>query len=169
MRVVREEEQLGIMSVDEAQDLADNADLDLVEIAPAADPPVVKIMNYGKWKYAQSKKEREARKGSKTVELREVRMRVKIGQHDKDFKVRTARKLLAGGDKVKVSVIFRAREITHPEVGEELLKWFYEQVEDVAEQERKAGMEGRFMTMTLDPNRKTSVDKKTEPAVTEEL
>jgi translation initiation factor IF-3 len=77
--------------------------------------------------------------------------------------------LLAGGDKVKVSIIFRAREITHPEVGEELLKWFYEQVEDIAEQERKAGMEGRFMTMTLDPNRKASAEKKAAPAVTEEL
>ena len=107
-------------------------------------------------------KEREARRGSKAVELREVRMRVKIGQHDKDFKVRTARKLLAGGDKVKVSVVFRAREITHPEVGEELLAWFFEQLEDVAEQERKAGMEGRFMTMTLEPIRKAP-SKKAEP------
>jgi len=162
VRVVRDEEQLGVMPVGQAQDLADNADLDLVEIAPAASPPVVKIMDYGKWKYAQSKKEREARRGSKAVELREVRMRVKIGQHDKDFKVRTARKLLAGGDKVKVSVVFRAREITHPEVGEELLAWFFEQLEDVAEQERKAGMEGRFMTMTLEPIRKAP-PKKAEP------
>ena len=77
VRVVRDEEQLGVMPVAQAQDLADNADLDLVEIAPAASPPVVKIMDYGKWKYAQSKKEREARRGSKAVELREVRMRVK--------------------------------------------------------------------------------------------
>ena len=90
VRLVRDGEQVGIVSIDEAFDIADEANLDLVEIAPNADPPVVRVMDYGKFKYQQSKREREARRGSKQVELREVRMRVKIGKHDRDFKVRTA-------------------------------------------------------------------------------
>ena len=155
-------EQIGVRPTNQAIELSMDRGYDLVEVAPQANPPVCRMMDYGQFRYSQSKKEREARRGSKAVELREVRMRVKIGQHDKDFKVRTARKLLAGGDKVKVSVVFRAREITHPEVGEELLAWFFEQLEDVAEQERKAGMEGRFMTMTLEPIRKAP-SKKAEP------
>ena len=142
------------MSIDEAMRIADEAGLDHVEIAPNADPPVVRVMDYGKFKYEQSKRDREARRGSKQVELREVRMRVKIGKHDRDFKTRTARKLLLGGDKVKVSVMFRAREITHPEVARELLDGFAADLEDVADIERRPALEGRFMSMTLDPSKK---------------
>ena len=145
---------MGIVNTDEAQRLADEADLDLVEIAPNADPPVAKIMDYGKYKYEQAKRERDSRRGSRQVELREVRMRVKIGKHDFDFKSRTARKLLGGGDKVKVSVLFRAREITHPEVGRELLESFFEGLEDIADIDRPPRMEGRFMSMILDPSKK---------------
>ena len=105
VRLVRDGEQVGIVSIDEAFDIADEANLYLVVIAPNADPPFVRVMDYGKFKYQQSKREREARRGSKQVELREVRMRVKIGKHDRDFKVRTARKLLNDGNKVKVSVM----------------------------------------------------------------
>src|SRR3546814_10335341 len=105
----------------------------MVEIAPTAHPPVVKIMDYGKFKYEQAKKERESRRGSKQVELREVRMKVKIDTHDRDFKIRTARKLLLEGDKVKVSVMLRARENSHPEVAEALLRRVYTQLEDLAE------------------------------------
>ena len=144
------------MPIQDAQRLAEEAQLDLVEIAPTASPPVCKIMDYGKFKYEQSKRERDSRRGSKQVELREVRMRVKIDTHDRDFKIRTARKLLLEGDKVKVSVMFRAREITHPEVAQELLVGFYDQLKDVADLERSPGLEGRFMTMTLDPGKKNA-------------
>jgi len=126
VRLIRDEEQLGIVRTDDALRMAEEAGLDLVEVAPTADPPVCRIMDYGKFKYEQSKREKESRKGSKHSELREVRMRVKIDEHDIDFKARTARKLLAEGDKVKVSVMFRAREITHPEIGRELLDRFYD-------------------------------------------
>ena len=159
VRVIRGEEQLGIMETREAQRLADEATMDLVEIAPTANPPVVKIMDYGKFKYEQAKKERDARRGAKQVELREVRMKVKIDTHDRDFKIRTTRKLLAEGDKVKVSVMLRARENSHPEVAEELLKKFYTHVEDVADLERPPRLEGRFMSMTLDPAKKAAARK----------
>ena len=149
--------------------IADEAELDLVEIAPNADPPVVRVMDYGKFKYAQAKRDREARRGSKQVELREVRMRVKIGKHDRDFKTRTARKLLLGGDKVKVSVMFRAREITHPEGARELLDGFADDLKDVSEIERRPGLEGRFMSMTLDPTKKIRPpEANTKPSPVEE-
>jgi translation initiation factor IF-3 len=154
VRLVRDGEQLGVVSIDEAMRIAEEADLDLVEIAANADPPVARIMDYGKFKYEQAKRDREARRGSKQVELREVRMRVKIGKHDRDFKTRTARKLLLGGDKVKVSVMFRAREITHPEVARDLLDSFATELDDVADVERRPALEGRFMSMTLDPSKK---------------
>lgn len=154
VRLIRGEDQLGILPIGEALRAALEADLDLVEVAPTADPPVCRIMDYGRFKYEQSKRERESRRSSKHVELREVRMKVKIGQHDLDFKARTALKLLNEGDKVKVSVMFRAREITHPEIGEQLLQRFFEQVSEHATIERHPTMEGRFMSMTLEPARK---------------
>ena len=152
VRVVRDDEQLGIMTTAEAQRLADEAGLDLVEIAANADPPVARIMDYGKFKYEQAKRERESRRGSKSSSLREVRMRVKIDTHDIDFKARTARKLLADGDKVKISVMFRAREITHPEVGRDLLDRFYERIKEVATVERAPAMEGRMLSMVVMPS-----------------
>lgn len=165
VRLVRDGEQIGIVPIEEAIAIADEAELDLVEIAPNADPPVVRVMDYGKFKYAQAKRDREARRGSKQVELREVRMRVKIGKHDRDFKTRTARKLLLGGDKVKVSVMFRAREITHPEVARELLDSFADDLQDVAEVERRPALEGRFMSMTLDPTKKARpTEESTKPS-----
>lgn len=111
-------------------------------------------MDYGKFKYEQAKKEREARKSSRHSSLREVRMRVKIDEHDIAFKARTARKLLAEGDKVKISVMFRAREITHPEVGRELLDRFYQRINDIANVERSAHMEGRMLSMVVMPDPK---------------
>lgn len=154
MRVVRDADQLGIMETREAQSLADEARLDLVEVAPGADPPVVRIMDYGKYRYEQAKKERESRKSSRHSSLREVRMRVKIDEHDIAFKARTARKLLAEGDKVKISVMFRAREITHPEVGRALIDRFYERISDVATVERAPQMEGRTLSMVVMPDAK---------------
>lgn len=142
------------MTVPEALRLAEEANLDLVEVAPTAEPPVVRIMDYGKFKYEQAKRDRESRRGSRQVQLREVRMKVKIDDHDIDFKARTTRKLLDAGDKVKVSVMFRAREITHPEVGRELLERFYDLVKEAGTRDRPPQMEGRFMSMLLEPVKK---------------
>jgi translation initiation factor IF-3 len=168
VRVVREGEQVGVMTLNEALRMADESGLDLVEIAPQAEPPVARIMDYGKFKYEQAKRDRESRRGSKQVELREVRMKVKIDQHDIEFKARTARKLLEAGDKVKVSVMFRAREITHPEVGRELLDKFYELVKDRGTADRPPTMEGRFMSMLLEPTAKREPAQRPapEPAAT---
>jgi translation initiation factor IF-3 len=139
------------MPVVQALDMAHEAELDLVEVAPNANPPVCRILDYGKYKYEQSKKEREARKHQHHVVLREVRFKAKIDTHDVDFKARTAEKLLREGDKVKVSVMFRGREITHPEIGRALLDRMYEKLKEVAAVERPATMEGRFMSMILTP------------------
>ncbi|RLT44474.1 MAG: translation initiation factor IF-3 [Chloroflexi bacterium] len=151
VRLIRGEEQLGIVPRNDALRLAEESGFDLVEVAPTADPPVCRILDYGKFKYEQSKREKESRKGAKHSELREVRMRVKIDDHDIDFKARTARKLLADGDKVKVSVMFRAREITHPEIGRELLDRFYEKIRDVSSMERNPAMEGRMLSIVVTP------------------
>ena len=164
VRVIRDTEQLGILDIDEAQRIADEADLDLVEVAPTATPPVVRIMDYGKFKYQQAKRERESRKASRHSSLREVRMRVKIDEHDIAFKARTARKLLAEGDKVKISVMFRAREITHPEVGRDLLDRFYSRIEDVATVERPPQMEGRMLSMVVMRDPKAAADDAPEGA-----
>ena len=168
VRVIRDGDQLGVMTVPEALRLAEESNLDLVEVAPQADPPVVRVMDYGKFKYEQAKRERESRRGSKQVQLREVRMKVKIDQHDIDFKARTARKLLDAGDKVKVSVMFRAREITHPEVGRDLLERFLARVEDAAVRTQGPGMEGRFMSMILEPAKKAAPAEVAAEAPSEE-
>lgn len=169
VRVIRGEEQLGVMPIQEAQRVADEAGLDLVEVAPTASPPVCRILDYGKFKYEQAKRDRESKKGARQSALREVRMRVKIDDHDIDFKARTTRKLLAEGDKVKVSVLFRAREITHPEVGRELLDRFYERIEDVATIERPPTMEGRMLSMVVMAGKPKAPRKRDdEPARSEE-
>ncbi len=125
--------------------------IDLVEVAPAAVPPVCRLLDYGKFKYEQAKKEREAKKHQKNVLLREIRMEPKIAEHDIDFKTRTAEKLLKEGDKVKVTVRFRGREITHPQIGRELLEQVYGRLKSIATIEKPANMEGRAMTMILAP------------------
>ena len=135
----------------QALEMARERGLDLVEVAPNANPPVCRILDYGKFKYEQSKKEREAHKHQKQVVLREVRFKPKIGQHDIDVKKRVVEGLLAGGDKVKVSVMFRGREITHPEIGRELLLGIAAKLKEVALVERQPSMEGRFMNMYLAP------------------
>ena len=131
--------------------MARDAGLDLVEVAPNANPPVCRILDYGKFKYEQAKKEREAHKHQKQVVLREVRFKPKIGVHDIDFKTRVVKKLLEGGDKVKVSVMFRGREITHPEIGRELLQRVAGNLKEAAIVEKQPQMEGRFMNMILSP------------------
>ena len=144
----------------QALEMARERGLDLVEVAPNANPPVCRILDYGKFKYEQSKKEREAHKHQKQVVLREVRFKPKIGQHDIDVKKRVVEGLLAGGDKVKVSVMFRGREITHPEIGRELLLGIAAKLKEVALVERQPSMEGRFMNMYLAP-----VPPKQEPKI----
>lgn len=146
-----EGQKLGVMPTHQALEMARERDLDLVEVAPNANPPVCRILDYGKFKYEQAKKEREAHKHQKQSQLREVRFRPKIGQHDIDVKARVARQLLQEGDKVKMSVMFRGREITHPEIGRDLLLRVAESLQDVAVVERPPAMEGRFMNMYLAP------------------
>lgn len=139
------------MPVPQAIQVAREAELDLVEVAPNAVPPVCRILDYGKFKYEQAKKERDSRKRQKQVTLREVRFKPKIDVHDVDFKTRTAEKLLKEGDKVKISVMFRGREVTHPEIGRGILDRVSERLKDVAVIEKPPTMEGRFMNMILSP------------------
>lgn len=152
VRLVGEKgEQLGIMPLIQAQETARKHDLDLVEVAPAAVPPVCRLLDYGKYKYQQAKKEQEMRKSQKVSLLREVRLRPKIGDHDFEAKARTARKLLADGDKVKVTVLFRGREITHPELGFKLLQRMTETLNENASIDRQPVMEGKRMNIILTP------------------
>ena len=143
--------KLGVTPILQALEMARERGLDLVEVAPNANPPVCRVLDYGKFKYEQAKKEREAHKHQKQVTLREVRFKPKIGTHDVDFKTKVVKKLLEGGDKVKVSVMFRGREITHPEIGRELLLRIAGNLKDAALVERQPSMEGRFMNMYLAP------------------
>jgi translation initiation factor IF-3 len=146
-----EGEQLGVLSLSEALRLAQSLDLDLVEVAPNAVPPVARLLDYGRFRYEQSKKEREGRKGQKGQELREVRMRPRTDAHDIEVKARLVRKFLTEGQKVKLSVLFRGREITHPEIGVALLRRVSESLEEEAKLEKMPSMEGRSMTMILAP------------------
>jgi len=150
VRLVGEKgEQLGIMPLYQAREVAKKNNLDLVEVAATAVPPVCRLLDYGKYKYEQTKKEREARKSQKVSLLREVRLRPKIGNHDFEAKARSVRKLLDGGNKVKVTILFRGREITHPEIGRRLLQRITESLEGVASVDRQPLMEGRRMSLIL--------------------
>ena len=140
------------MPLAQAREVARKHNLDLVEVAPTAEPPVCRLLDYGKYKYEQGKKERGARKSQKVSLLREVRMRPKIGDHDFEAKARTVRKLLGEGDKVKVTMLFRGREILHPELGWKLLQRMAGTVEEIASVEREPAMEGRRMTIILSPS-----------------
>ncbi|MDD5081986.1 MAG: translation initiation factor IF-3 [Dehalococcoidales bacterium] len=144
-------EQIGVMPVAQALDMARKSSLDLVEVAPTAVPPVCRLLDYGKFKYEQTKKEREARKSQKVVLLRELRIRPKIGDHDFDAKARSARKLLDEGNKVKLTVMFRGREITHPDLGLKLMKRMQEFVKEQGAVETPPGMDGRRLVMVLAP------------------
>lgn len=144
-------EQLGVMPLRQALEAAREKNLDLVEVASTSVPPVCRLLDYGKYKYLQTKKEREARKAQKTNLLREIRVRPKTDDHDLEDKVRLVKKLLAEGDKVKVSVIFRGREITHPEIGWKKLKKMMAGLEDSASVERPPAMEGRNMIVIFAP------------------
>ena len=143
--------QLGIKTTDEAREYAYAKNLDLVEVAAQADPPVAKVMDYGKYKYEQTKKEREAKKNQKIVLLKEIRLRPKIDDHDVDFKTKLVQKFLEEGDKVKVTVVFRGRELAHPQLGRVHLDSMIEKLKGVANLERSPLMEGKSMSMILAP------------------
>ena len=144
-------EQLGIMLTRAALELADEKQLDLVKIAPTAKPPVCKIMDYGKYRFEQSKREREIRKNQKVIDIKEVRLSATIEDHDIEVKFKAAAKFLKDGDKVKVSIRFRGRQISHSEIGLEVMKDFAERLKDIAVVERRPLTEGRNMTMVLAP------------------
>ena len=144
-------EQLGIMPLYQAREIAGQSNLDLVEVTATAAPPVCRLLDYGKYKYEQTKKEREARKNQKVSLLREVRLRPKVGDHDFEAKARLSRKLLGEGNKVKVTILFRGREITHPEIGRRLLRRMAESLGEAASVERQPLMDGRRMAMILSP------------------
>ena len=139
------------MPVEEALALAEEAGLDLVEVAPNAEPPVCKILDYGKYKYQAQKRAAEARKKQKTIEVKEVKMRPTIDTHDYEVKMRNLRKFLAKGDKVKVTVRFRGRELAHTELGRELMERVLADAGDEAKVELMPKMEGRQMVMILAP------------------
>jgi translation initiation factor IF-3 len=151
IRVILEEEQLGIMPTHEALRLAEEKGLDLVEISPRAVPPVCRIMDYGKYKYEEAKKKQHAKKKASTVETKEIKFRPKTEEHDMDFKVKHIRRFLEGGNKVRLAVVFRGREITHPQTGMAVLNRVVERCADIATVETTPNMEGRRMIMVISP------------------
>ncbi len=144
-------EQLGIMPTKEALRLAEEQHLDLVEVAPKAKPPVCRIMDFGKYRYEQQKREKEAKKKQKVITIKEVKLRPNIEQHDFDVKLKNALRFVQEGNKVKVTIMFRGREMSHPELGKEVLKRVAEQMKDLVSIERDAKLEGRNMIMILAP------------------
>jgi translation initiation factor IF-3 len=146
-------EQLGIVPLNRALDLAEERNLDLVNVAPTAKPPVCKIMDYGKYKFEQQKKEKEARKNQQVINIKEIRLSPTIDEHDFQTKLRSAVKFLQSGDKVKVSVRFRGRQITHTEIGKKVLDRMIQEAQEVAVVERAPNMDGRQMIMILAPRK----------------
>src|SRR3954447_18759248 len=149
IRVILDEEQLGIMPTHEALRLAEERGLDLVEISPRAFPPVCRIMDYGKYKYEEAKKKQQARKRASTVETKEIKFRPKTEEHDMDFKVKHVRRFLEAGNKVRLAVVFRGREITHPKTGMNVLNRVVELCADIATVEATPSMGGRGLIMVL--------------------
>ena len=147
-------EQLGKMSSKAAYDVAVQADLDLVCVAPNANPPVCKIMNYGKYRFEQQKKAKENKKKQHTIEIKEIQLTPQIGQHDIDTKARAARRFLEEGNKVKVGVRYRGRQLSHVEVGEEVMNKFIQSLEDIATVEKAPFMEGKWLNAVLAAKRK---------------
>src|SRR6185369_14412691 len=162
VRVIAEEEQLGVMPTHEALRLAEEKGLDLVEISPRAFPPVCRIMDYGKYKYEEAKKKQQARKRASTVETKEIKFRPKTEEHDMAFKVKHVRRFLEGGNKVRLAVVFRGREITHPKTGMAVLNRVVDMCQDIATVEATPNMEGRRMIMVISP--KPGVVRKAQEA-----
>jgi translation initiation factor IF-3 len=165
VRVIDEEgTQLGVMPTPRALQLAQERGFDLVEVAPMSNPPVTKILDYGQFKYEQARKEKEARKHQRSVEFKEVRLRVKIGKGDFDTKVKRAIRFLEDGDRVKVTVQFRGREVSHAYIGRDLLNRFAEQVADYGTVDRQPTLEGRSMSMVLSATQKPRAQADKAPA-----
>jgi translation initiation factor IF-3 len=154
--------QLGIMPVREALRLAEERQLDLVEIAPQAKPPVCRLMDYGKYKYEQSKREKEAKKRQRIINIKEVKLRPSIEEHDFQVKARNAARFLKEGDKVKATIMFRGREIMHTQLGHQLLLRLAEQVKDLSIIERQPKLEGKNMVMILAPRQDIKPESKQE-------
>ena len=154
IRLIDDEgQQLGVMHPKEALKIAAEKGLDVVEVAPNSVPPVCRIMDYGKYRYEQSKKEKEAKKNQKVMSVKEVKLRPNIEDNDFMTKTKSAIKFLQNGDKVKVTIMFRGREITHPELGKNLCDRMVEEVKGVGKPEKEAKVEGRNMTMILAPSK----------------
>ena len=146
-------EKLGIMSSKDALEIAREKDLDLVLVAPNANPPVCKIMNYGKYKFEQAKREKEAKKKQKALEIKELRLTPNTEEHDFNFKVKNARKFLESGSKVKITVRFRGRELNYVKLGEDILNRFTEELSDIASPEKKPLLEGKNMFIIFSLNK----------------
>lgn len=168
--------QLGIMPIAEAMRLADEKNTDLVKIAPQAKPPVCKIMDYGKYRFEQAKREKEAKKNQRVMEVKEIRMSPSIGENDLQTKLKAALKFLADGDRVKVSIRFRGREMAHTNLGEQILRDFADKCSELANLDKQPKLEGRNMSMFLSPKsaqavkkaQKEAAKKKAEAASAEE-
>ena len=135
--------QVGIVNISKALEIADDYDLDLVEIAPNASPPVCRVMNYGKYKYQLSKKEKESKKKQHVIHVKEIRLRPTIDEHDIEFKMRQARKFIESGNHLRIRILFRGRQITHPELGHAILQRVQQELEDIAKMEMNPVKEGR--------------------------
>ncbi len=144
-------EQIGVLSVPEALKISEEEGLDLIEIAPNASPPVCKIMDYGKFRYDQTKREKESKKSQHQIKVKEVKVKPNIEQHDVDTKLRHARDFLSKGNKVKITCMFRGRERAHPEIGERVVRKMCEELNDIASPESTPKLMGRFLTVVLAP------------------
>jgi len=152
VRLVDEDgEQVGVVSTEDALQRAGNAGLDLVEVSPNAEPPVCKIIDYGKLKYQEQKKKNEARKKQKTIDVKEIKLRPNIDTHDYDVKMRNARRFIDDGDKVKVTLRFRGREMAHQDLGAQVLQRVRDELDEIAKVEQMPKMEGRQMVMVMSP------------------
>ena len=160
LRVISDDgEQLGIMSAEEALKIAEEKELDLVKISPMAKPPVCKIMDYGKFRFEQAKREKEAKKNQRVMEVKEIRMSPSIGENDLQTKLKAALKFLADGDRVKVSIRFRGREMAHTNLGEQILRDFADKCSELANLDKQPKLEGRNMSMFLSPKSAQAVKK----------
>ena len=157
-------ENLGVISIGDALRIARDAEMDLVEVAAVASPPVCRVMDFGKFLYERTKKEREAKKAQTKIEIKEIQLRPKTNEHHRSFKTRDARRWLLEGKKVKVTVRFRGREITYPELAMEDLREVAQELADVSTIEQSPLLEGRVMSMMLNPSKPPAPAKKKEPA-----
>ncbi|MCD8322157.1 MAG: translation initiation factor IF-3 [Oscillospiraceae bacterium] len=162
VRLIGEDgEQLGIMSSKEALEIAQERDLDLVMISPVAKPPVCKVMDYGKYRFEQAKREKEAKKNQHVIEVKEIRMSPSIGENDFMTKLRSGQRFLAEGNRLKVTVRFRGREMAHTDLGKQLLERYAKECADIAKVDKGAKLEGRLMTEFLSPKAQTPAKKQT--------